>query len=155
MRVISDEGENFGVLSKFDALALAKERDLDLVLISPIGETPTAKILDWSKFKYLQSKKVKKQTKALETKEWWFKPKIESHDIDVKLAQVEKYIKKGGKAKLTIKYKNRTSYEDMKETMERVVNTSSIFSEPVSEVAKAGKNLTVIVKYKKNEQNKD
>lgn len=155
MRLIDDEGENLGVFSKKDALIKAGEEGLDLVLISPVGDIPTAKILDWSKFKYTQSKKQKKQTKALEIKEWWYKPNIENHDIEVKHRQVKKYVKKGGKAKLTVKYKRRTSYEDMHSTMQRVVELAEPFTEAISEVAKSGKNLSIIVKYKQDEQKEE
>jgi translation initiation factor IF-3 len=152
MRVIGSSGENLGVLTKQEALSKAKEEGLDLVLISPKQETPVAKIVDWSKFKYVQKKKQKKQGKSVEVKEWWFKPNIEPHDINNKLNNIEKYLKKGGKVKVTIKYKRKALYSDMQDTMNKVMEMSSEFSEPVSEINKEGRNLSVFLKYKKNEK---
>lgn len=138
-----------GVMSKDEALMKARNQGLDLVVIAKNAETPVAKIVDWSKFKYTQKKKTKNQTKSVELKEWWFKPKIEDHDILTKLKNVKKYLKKGGKAKITIKFKRRTNYEDMYNTLNRVIELSDEFSEPASEINKEGRNLSVFLKFKK------
>lgn len=149
MRIIDHTGENAGVMSKTEALALAKENDLDLVLISPNAEVPVARIIEWSKFKYTQSKKQKaSSTGSSKTKEWWFKPHIEINDIETKLSQVEKFLKKGGRAKLTIKYKRRASMEQMEEAMKKVVELSEEFAELVGEVKKEGRNIVAYVKMK-------
>ncbi len=66
-----------------------------------------------------------------------------------KLKNIEKYLKKGGKAKVTVKFMRRADYNDMKETLEKVTALSSEFSEPASEVNREGRNLSIFLKYKK------
>ncbi len=147
--MIKSDGEVLGVISKEEALSKAREAGLDLVVIAKNHDIPVAKIIDWSKFKYLQKKKTKNQTKSVELKEWWFKPKIEDHDIQNKLNNVEKYLKKGGKAKITVKYVRRADFEDMKETLRRIIEMADNFSEPMSEINKEGRNFSIFLKYKK------
>jgi len=150
LRVIDDDDGNLGVMSKTDALNLSREKGLDLVLISPNQDIPVAKIIDWSKFKYIQSKKNKNKGKSVTLKEWWFKPKIEDHDIDVKLRQVEKFLKKGGKAKLTVKYVRRATFEEMYSTVDKLVEKVKDFADMEGEINKEGKNLTIFVNNKAN-----
>lgn len=153
VRVITDDEDNIGVIDTSKAMEMAREKGLDLVLLSPNQEIPVAKFLDYSKFKYEQSKKHKnKKGTQNKTKEWWFKPKIHDHDIKVKLNQVEAHLKKGGTAKATVKYMRRASYFDMNSTMDSVLELSSEFAEPMAEVTKEGRNLSVLLKYKKNEK---
>lgn len=145
MRVIDGKGENLGVLTKEEALEKAKERGLDLVLLSPNQKVPVAKILDWSKFKYLQSKKDKNKGKSVTVKEWWFKPKIEEHDIDVKLSQVEKFLKKGGKVKITIRSIRRSTREQMYSTMDTILEKVEAYAEKASEVTREGRNISIFL----------
>jgi len=149
MIVIDDAGTNLGVLTKADAIVIAKEKDLDLVLVSPNAQTPVAKIVDWAKFKYEKSKKLRKNKgKTLESKEWWFKPSIEDRDIKLKLQQVKRFVDKGGMAKLTIKYVPRTPIEAIRGAMDRLLNISQELVKITSEVTKEGKNLSILVKTK-------
>ncbi len=149
MRVIDANGENLGVLTRNEALNLARERELDLVLISPNQEVPVARIIEWSKFKYSLEKKNKSNTSSSKTKEWWFGTNIEDNDILVKLTQVNKFLKKGGKAKITVKYQRRAEDIDMKNTMDRILALANNSLELVSEVKKEGRNLCTYVKLKK------
>lgn len=145
--VIDEQGENLGLINTQEALNIARERELDLVLVSPNLENPVAKIVDWSKFKYEKSKKLRKNKgKTLETKEWWFKPNIGDRDIDLKLENVRKYLKKGGTAKLTIKYVQKTPYEMLKSTFDRVAAKAQEFAKPLGEAAKEGRNISILVK---------
>lgn len=158
VRLISETGENLGVLKTEDALELARSKELDLVLISPNLEVPIAKIADWSKLKYLKQKKDKNKGKSVTVKEWWFKAKIEQHDINNKLNQVEKFLKKGGKVKITIKMVKRATYEQMYETLNKVLELSEVFAEKASDINREGRNISVFLKYKKQnneKQNKD
>lgn len=149
MVVIDAEGNNVGVLSKFDALNLARESELDLVLVSPNANPPVARIVDYSKLKYERSKKARKsQTKQIENKEWWFSPNIAERDIQIKLEKVKEFVSKGGNAKLTVKWQRKALPEQLRLVMEKVVAQSSEFSKPVSEVLKEGKNLSILVKSK-------
>lgn len=149
LRVIDENGENLGVLSKFDALNLAKERGLDLVLVSPEAEVPVGRIIDWAKFKYEKSKKARKaKSKNVETKEWWFKSTIEERDVKFKLDKVKDFISKGGTAKLTVRYVYKTPIEKVRTTIDKILEMVVLFSKPVSEVTREGKNLSILVKSK-------
>ncbi len=147
MVVIDEQGNNLGELAKFDAVRIAKERELDLVLVSPNAATPVARIVDFSKFKYEKSKKLRKNKgKTLETKEWWFKPTIEDRDLKLKLEKVKKFVDKGGSAKLTVKYIPRTPPDAIPNTMKRLLVLAQEFVKPVSEVMREGRNQSILVK---------
>lgn len=150
MLVIDDlEGASLGVLTKEEALKIAGDRGLDLVLLSPNANPPVAKIVDWSKFKYDQTKKKKQSASGTsKTKEWWFKPNIQAGDIEVKINNIVKFLKKGGTAKMTIKYQRRVTRDIMIEAMNRVLALSAEKLEPISEVKNEGQNLCVYVKLK-------
>ncbi|CAG1022936.1 Translation initiation factor IF-3 [Patescibacteria group bacterium] len=149
MVVIDAEGNNLGVLSKFDALNLAKEAELDLVLVSPNANPPVARIVDYSKLKYERSKKARKgQTKPIENKEWWFSPTIADRDLQIKLEKVKDFLSKGGNAKLTVKWKKRTLPEQIKGVMDKILVQSAEFAKPMSEVLREGRNLSILVKLK-------
>ena len=100
----------------------------------------------------MQKKKTKKQTKSVELKEWWFKPKIQEHDILNKLKNVKKHLEKGGKAKVTVKYVSRANFDDMKATLKRIVDLAQEFSEPMSEINKEGRNFSIFLKSKKQKR---
>ncbi len=149
MVVIDAEGNNLGVLSKFDALNRAREAELDLVLVSPNANPPVARIVDYSKLKYERSKKARKsQSKQIENKEWWFSPNIAERDIQIKLEKVKEFIAKGGNAKLTVKWQRKALPEQLKAVMDKILTQSSEFSKPVSEVLREGRNLSILVKSK-------
>jgi len=149
LRVIDNEGENLGVISKEEALQIARDQGLDLVLISPNDEIPVAKIIDWSKFKYLKSKKSKNKGKSVTIKEWWFNPNIEDRDIEYKLNNVKKFIEKGGKVKITIKPKKRVGLELMYETLNRIIAKSEEFADKASDINREGRNISIFLKNKK------
>lgn len=131
---------------------MAKERGLDLVLISPKGDIPVARIIDWSKFKYEQSKKAKStKGKNVKSKEWWFKASTNERDIEIKLKRVEESIKKGSVAKVVVRFARGTNFNDMRETMNKILEKAGEFSERSSDVASEGRNLSVMLKNKKNE----
>ena len=110
--VIGPNGEQTGVKAINDALTLANYAGLDLVLISPNGNPPVCKIMDYNKFKYEKNKKEKdalKRQKAnkVDIKEFRLSPTIDVGDIETKLRQVTKYLEKGDKIKLSIRFKGR------------------------------------------------
>jgi translation initiation factor IF-3 len=110
MRVIDEEGSQLGILSRAEALALAEERDLDLVEISPDANPPVCKITDWGKYNYQKTKqqqKNRKSTKASEMKQIRYGLKIGEHDLDIKLNRALKFLDAGHKVKLTIVYRGR------------------------------------------------
>lgn len=110
--VIGPNGEQVGVKALSDALTLASYAGLDLVLMNPNGNPPVCKVMDYNKFRYEKQKKEKealKKQKAsnLETKEFRLSSVIDVGDFETKINQVTKYLEKGNKIKLTIRFKGR------------------------------------------------
>lgn len=110
LRVIADGGEQLGILSLEEALKIAEERDHDLVLISPLATPPVCKIMDYGKFTYEQSKKIKeakKNQKVIIVKEVRLSPTIEEHDITIKANNARKFLLDGDKVKVTVRFRGR------------------------------------------------
>lgn len=110
MRVIDEDGKQLGVLSRQEALDLARERELDLVEISPDAKPPVVKIVDWGKYNYQRTKQLqqnRKTTKAAELKQMRFGLKIGEHDLAIKMDKVSKFLDAGHKVKITIFYRGR------------------------------------------------
>ncbi|QAA31996.1 MULTISPECIES: translation initiation factor IF-3 [Clostridium] len=110
LRVISDDGSQLGVMSTKEALRLAEEKELDLVLISPNANPAVSRIMDYGKFIYEQSKKekeAKKKQKVINVKEVRFSPNIEEHDVEIKANNAKKFLDDGDKVKVTIRFRGR------------------------------------------------
>jgi len=110
VRVIDEEGQQVGVMKTPDALALAQERDLDLVEVAPEARPPVTRILDYSKYKYEQAQKVKqarKHQQQITVREIKFRPKIAEHDYDTKKHHVERFLRHKDKVKITIMFRGR------------------------------------------------
>ena len=110
IRVIGDDGEQFGILTVNEALALAVEKSLDLVEISPNATPPVCKIMDYGKFKYEKTKKEKenkKKQKNVVIKEIRIKPHIDEHDKETKISQIKKFIEKEYKVKISLRLSGR------------------------------------------------
>ena len=110
--VIGPNGEQLGIKSKQDALTLAGYAGFDLVLMSENTNPPVCKIMDYNKFKYEKKKKLKESQKKqkennVETKEYRLSPNIDVHDFNTKLVNVRKYLEKGHKIKLSIRFRGR------------------------------------------------
>lgn len=108
--MIDHEGENVGVVSSTRGLEMAEEAGLDLVEISPNAAPPVCKIMDFGKFKYEQQKKAteaKKKQKTIEVKEVKFRPNIDTHDYDVKMRSIFKFLEEGDKVKVTLRFRGR------------------------------------------------
>ncbi|WGT49848.1 translation initiation factor IF-3 [Thioclava nitratireducens] len=110
IRLIGAEGENVGVVSPREAMAMAEEAGLDLVEISPNANPPVCKIMDFGKFKYEQQKReaeARKKQKTIEIKEVKFRPGTDVHDYDVKMRNVVKFLENGDKVKVTLRFRGR------------------------------------------------
>ena len=110
VQVIDGEGKNLGILDTRQAIALAEEAGLDLVEISPNNDPPICKFLDFGKFKYQSQKKAaeqRKKQKTQEVKEIKMRPNIDTHDYDVKMRSVRKFLEEGDKVKLTMRFRGR------------------------------------------------
>ncbi len=110
MRVIDEDGNQLGVLSRSEALQAAADQGLDLVEISPDANPPVVKIVDWGKYNYQRTKQLqrnKRNTKTLDLKQMRFGLKISGHDLGVKLRKVTDFLEEGHKVKITIFYRGR------------------------------------------------
>ena len=110
VQVISNEGENLGILSTNEAVSKAKNQGLDLIEIAPNAKPPVCKIMDMGKYKYDAQKKAnlaKKKQKTIALKEIKMRPVTEIHDYEFKVKNAKKFIAKGDKVKFTIRFKGR------------------------------------------------
>ncbi len=110
VRLIDENGQNIGVVSKFDAMERATTAGLDLVEISPDAEPPVCKILDFGKFKFQEQKKAaeaRKNQKIVEIKEIKMRPGIDDNDYDVKMRAIRRFFEEGDKVKVTLRFRGR------------------------------------------------
>ena len=110
MRVIDDEGKQIGILQPFEALRLAREKNLDLVEVSPTAQPPVCRIMDFGKYLYEQDKKeraAKKHQKTITVKEVKFKINVDEHDYEFKKNHVLRFLEDGDKVKATIFFRGR------------------------------------------------
>lgn len=110
MRLIDHVGENHGVVGINDALAMAAEAGLDLVEVSPNAAPPVCKILDYGKYKYEAQKKAaiaRKKQKTQDVKEIKMRPMIDTHDYEVKMRAVQRFLEEGDKVKVTLRFRGR------------------------------------------------
>ncbi len=110
IRLIGADGENVGLVSPERGMELAEEAGLDLVEISPNATPPVCKIMDFGKFKYEQQKReseARKKQKIIEVKEIKFRPNTDTHDYDVKMRNVVKFLENGDKVKITLRFRGR------------------------------------------------
>ncbi len=110
IRLISNDGEQLGIMSARDAQKLADEKSLDLVKISPQAKPPVCKIMDYSKYKFDMAKREKearKKQKIVAVKELRLSPNIDTHDIQVKVKNAIKFLKEGNKVKISIRFRGR------------------------------------------------
>jgi len=110
VRLIGADGENIGVVRPAKAVQLADEAGLDLVEISPNATPPVCKIMDFGKFKYDQQKReseARKKQRIIEVKEIKFRPNTDTHDYDVKMRNVFKFLENGDKVKITLRFRGR------------------------------------------------
>jgi len=146
--LIDDEGNNLGKVTREEALRMAKEKELDLILVSDNPKNPVAKIEELSKAKYEKIKKLKKNAKGKsEQKEWWFYPNIQDRDMDIRLEKIKDFVLKGqGTAKLTLKARGKTSPILMQETIVKLKEKSLQFSKIVTDITREGRNLSIIIR---------
>lgn len=110
VRVIGENGEQLGVMPPKDAMKLAKEADVDLVKIAPTATPPVCKLIDYGKYKYeliRKEKEAKKKQKTVEVKEVRLSPNIDVNDLNTKCNSARKFIEKGNKVKVTLRFRGR------------------------------------------------
>lgn len=153
MRVIADDGSQLGVMTLPDALARAQELGLDLVEIAPAATPPVCRIMDYSKFKYEQEKKEKearKKQKVVHLKEVRLGPKIGEHDYQFKLRNLEDFLKRGDKVKVSMMFRGREmAHQDIgRKVFDRLASDISGIGEIEEMPSMMGNILIMVIKAK-------
>ena len=110
MRVIDDDGQQLGIMPPPQAVAIARQKGLDLVEISPTAQPPVCRVMDYGKYQYLEQKRTRqarKHQKVIEVKEIKFRPKVDEHDYQFKKKHIERFLEDGDKVKATIFFRGR------------------------------------------------
>lgn len=150
VRLISASGEQLGIVSLQEALAKARESDLDLVEVAPQADPPVCRIMDYGKYKYEQQKRdreARKRQKVVTVKEIKLRPGIDRHDLDVKVRNAQRFLKDGDKVKCTIMFRGREiihkelGQKVLEQLAEKVGDLGSIERPPTME----GRNMIMIL----------
>ena len=133
VRVISATGEQLGIMSSRDAYKMAQEANLDLVKIAPTAKPPVCKIIDYGKYRYeiaRKEKEAKKKQKVVEIKEVRLSPNIDENDLNTKASAARKFITKGNRVKVTLRFRGRemAHVQSSKQILD-------VFSERMADVA--------------------
>ena len=110
VRLIGEDGEQLGIMSAKDAFKRARDAELDLVKIAPTAKPPVCKIIDYGKYKYemlRKEKEAKKKQKSIEVKEIRLSPNIDDNDLNTKVNNARKFLEKGNKVKVTLRFRGR------------------------------------------------
>jgi translation initiation factor IF-3 len=150
VRVITDDGEQFGVLSLADAIKKAEEMSVDLVELSPDASPPVCKLIDYGKFLYQKEKKDKearKKQKIVELKEMKFRPKIDDHDFDYRIKQIREFLDEGDKVKITIRFRGRELVHAQLgfDLIEKIVAQFQDLALPEKKAKLEGKSITLVL----------
>ena len=141
-------------MSSRDAQLMANNKNLDLVKISPNANPPVCKIMDYGKYKYEQARKEKeskKKQKVVTVKEVRLRPGIETNDLNTKANQAMKFLKKGDKVKVELRFRGRElGHKDLgKQVMLKFIELVKEFGEPTKAPAFEGNNMVVMIDPKK------
>ena len=155
IRVIGENGDQLGIMSPKEAMKLAQEADLDLVKIAPKAQPPVCKIIDYGKYRYelaRKEKEAKKKQKTVEVKEVRLSPNIETNDLNTKVNNAKKFITKGNKVKVTLRFRGREMahmqasrhiLEDFAKSLEDV----AVIDKPIKQ---EGRSLTLFLMEKRS-----
>ncbi|GBD10666.1 Translation initiation factor IF-3 [bacterium HR23] len=150
VRVISDTGEQLGIMPTRQALELARERGLDLVEVAPQAVPPVCRLMDYGKFRYQQAKRereARKAQKEIEISEIRLRPRIAEHDLQAKLRRIREFLDDGDKVKLTVMFRGRElgrpeqGLNLLKNIVEQVKDLAKIETPPALE----GRFLTLVL----------
>ncbi|MCD8348356.1 MAG: translation initiation factor IF-3 [Lachnospiraceae bacterium] len=155
VRLIGEHGEQLGIMSAKEAQKLAREAELDLVKIAPAAKPPVCKIIDYGKYRYEMARKEKearRKQKTVEVKEIRLSPNIDENDVNTKITNARKFITKGNKVKVTLRFRgremahmqaNRFILEDFAKQLEDV----AIIDRPIKQ---EGRSLTLFLTEKRS-----
>lgn len=154
VRVVGEDGEQLGIMSSKDAQKLADEAGLDLVKIAPTAKPPVCKIVDYGKYKYEQTRKekeAKKKQKVIEVKEIRLSPNIDTNDLNTKMNAARKFLSKGDKVKVTLRFRGRemahmnSSKHILDEFAENLADVAAVDKAPKVE----GRSMTMFLTEKR------
>ena len=153
LRVIDDQGEQIGVMPTSEALDLALEKGLDLILVSPNAKPPVARILDEGKYRYDLQKKEKEQKKnqkTQETKEIRMSPTIDDHDLNTKLRHARSFIEDGNKVKVAIRFRGRAiTHKDLgRDVLDQFSSQITDIADITTKPQMEGRNMMMILEPK-------
>ncbi len=154
IRAIDTDGSQLGILTPQEALRIAEEKDLDLVLVSDKADPPVCRIMDYGKYKFEQEKKAreaKKKQHTAEVKEVKMRYKIEEHDYNVRLNQAQRFLKVGDKVKATITFRGREiQHTDLaEELLKRMATDLAEVAEVQQAPKKEGRSMMMLLSPKK------
>jgi translation initiation factor IF-3 len=160
LRVIDAESKQIGLLSKVEALNLAREQELDLVEIAPMAKPPVAKIIDYNKFLYQQSKKKqeeKKKAKSSETKEIRLGPFMSENDLQVMIRRGREFLEDGDKIRLVVKFRGRqiTRSDFGRQVIQKVVEALSDISKVDREPKFEGRQMVALLSVEKGKKQEE
>ncbi len=150
VRVVSEDGTQMGIMSANEALKLAEEEGLDLVKIAPTAKPPVVKIMDYGKYRYEQSRKEKearKKQRTVEIKEVRLSPNIEENDLNTKINSARKFIAKGDKVKITLRFRGRemAHVENSKHVLTDFADKLNDIAVVEKEPKMEGRSMTMVV----------
>ncbi len=150
VRVIDENGVQLGIMDSKEALRLAKEADLDLVKVAPTANPPVCKIIDYGKYRYEQARKEKearKKQKTVEIKEIRLSPNIDENDLKTKVNNARKFISKGNKVKITLRFRGRemAHMQDSRCILENVADELSDIAAVDRPIKQEGRSLTILL----------
>ena len=153
VRAVGEAGEQLGVLATLDALKMAEEAGLDLVEVAPTAAPPVCRIMDYSKYKYEQEKREKearKKQKIVHLKEIRLSPKIGEHDYQFKVRNLEDFLKRGDKVKITMMFKGREmAHVDLgRKILERLSSDISQVGEIEEPPRQEGRFINMVIRAK-------
>ena len=149
LRLIGSDGEQLGVKTKAEALKIAEQAKLDLVLVAPSAKPPVARIMDYGKYRFEQQKKakeMKKSQKVISVQEIRLSPVIEQNDLMTKSRNARKILEKGNKVKVSLRFYGRMiAHQDIgEEVMKKFVDTLADCSQQESPIKLDGKSLFTV-----------
>ena len=154
VRVIGADGEQLGIMSSRDAFKLAQEAELDLVKIAPKAQPPVCKIIDYGKYRYEQARKdkeAKKKQKTIEVKEIRISPNIDTNDLNTKVNNAKKFISKGNKVKVTLRFRGRemTHVQQSKHILDDVAEMLKDVASVEKPAKLEGRNMSMVLTEKR------
>jgi len=154
LRIIGADGEQVGVMSRYDALQLASSQELDLVEVSPMADPPVCRIIDYGKFLFEQNKKThaaKKKQKQIQVKEVKFRPGTDEGDYQIKLRNLIRFFQEGDKAKVTLRFRGREmAHTDLgRQMLMRLQNDLAAYAQVEQHPLMEGRQMVMMLAPKK------